>query len=1100
MRVRTLIAGAITTVVATLSLSGSALAQNKAGFNVEKYEPSERGSDWFANESLDFRGHLRPAAGLVATYSYRPLVLFKENGNVLASTVRNSFYIHPGASLVLFDRFRLAFNMPIQAGVDGHTGTVVRDGVPTTFIDPPNSGGLGDLRLSADARLLGVYGDPFTLAVGAQVFLPTGDEAQWASDGKVRVRPRAMVAGDIDIFTYAASAGVHVRTRHETFGPGQIGTEFNLTAAAGVKILDKKLVVGPELWASTVFDAAFERKTTPGEVALGAHYLVADQIRVGAAASTGLNRSYGAPVYRYIVGIEWAPGAVDDRDGDGIKDSEDACPDTKGVRSAEPSKNGCPAIPAPPPAAPSDRDNDAIIDSEDACPDVAGVRTGDPATNGCKDTDGDGFYDPKDACPNDRGIASTDPTFNGCPDGDGDGVFDKVDACPREAGPKSEDPKKNGCPIGDKDKDGIKDDVDACPDDPGPADPDPKRNGCPKAFISQGQIKILDQVKFKVGSAAIETGKDAKDSTDVLEAVLKVLKDHPEIKKVRIEGHTDNTGAAKLNKKLSADRAAAVVKWLTGHGVDAKRLSSEGFGPDKPIDTNETEQGKKNNRRVEFHIEFFGRRRRRRFFLRGRWRDEQRRLRRRLGDRRQRRRIGDDLLHVIDRALDVAEARRAGDDDHQLVDALACRAKRGRELVGVDADAFAPAERELAADHELAAVAPRADAKRACDAARSRRVVVEVALLVDDVALWRGAEIGGEAHQRADLRRHEHLDAGREVHDAARLLRERERDRSVAEACLWRRRRLRAVELRFVGLAERHAVHRVELEEPPLALEAGADADAQWLVCDERAARGRELRRRARAFERRLLIDAAAPVDVRGGALQRDADRLLAKAHRRADGRVEVERGAARAVVKRRADRAARGAKRGGGRLHQVAMRDEPEVDGGAKAERVAHVHRVRGARGEADVLLRDRVRLPRGRVVVLLVEAFGGEAVALVVDLREADSEAGVPRSRILLRVKERHLTGAEEDAEARRQRVEVEVRLARVVDREVAELVSVDRSGAIPVRRAVQRERVEVHRERKPVIVHEDGRRWIEERGRGVTPVGHPGAAEELRPPADG
>ena len=81
------------------------------------------------------------------------------------------------------------------------------------------------------------------------------------------------------------------------------------------------------------------------------------------------------------------------------------------------------------------------------------------------------------------------------------------------------------------------------------------------------------------------------------------MKTHPEIKKVRVEGHTDKTGSAALNKKLSADRAAQVKTWLTKHGIEASRLSSQGFGPDKPIDTNETEQGRKNNRRVEFHIE-----------------------------------------------------------------------------------------------------------------------------------------------------------------------------------------------------------------------------------------------------------------------------------------------------------------------------------------------------------------------------------------------------------------------------------------------------------------------------------------------------------------
>jgi OmpA-OmpF porin, OOP family len=84
--------------------------------------------------------------------------------------------------------------------------------------------------------------------------------------------------------------------------------------------------------------------------------------------------------------------------------------------------------------------------------------------------------------------------------------------------------------------------------------------------------------------------------------VLKVLTDHPDIKALRVEGHTDNQGAADFNKKLSEQRAASVVRWLVQHGVDASRLSSQGFGFERPIDSNDTPDGRKNNRRVEFHI------------------------------------------------------------------------------------------------------------------------------------------------------------------------------------------------------------------------------------------------------------------------------------------------------------------------------------------------------------------------------------------------------------------------------------------------------------------------------------------------------------------
>ena len=266
-----------------------------------------------------------------------------------------------------------------------------------------------------------------------------------------------------------------------------------------------------------------------------------------------------------------------------------------GERSSDPGANGCPA----------DRDHDGVPDSQDACPDVAGVRTSDPTTNGCPaDRDRDGIKDVEDACPDVPGVQTSDPKTNGCPlpsDRDHDGIPDVEDACPDVAGRKTADTKTNGCPEDlDRDKDGIPNAEDACPDEPGKANPDPRRNGCPAAFVKDGQIKILDQVKFRTGSAEIVTGPE---SEGILLAVYGVLSDHVDIKHVQVEGHTDDRGNATNNQKLSAARAASVVKWLVHHGIDAARLDSVGLGQSRPVDTNMTEAGRQNNRRVEFHIE-----------------------------------------------------------------------------------------------------------------------------------------------------------------------------------------------------------------------------------------------------------------------------------------------------------------------------------------------------------------------------------------------------------------------------------------------------------------------------------------------------------------
>ena len=116
---------------------------------------------------------------------------------------------------------------------------------------------------------------------------------------------------------------------------------------------------------------------------------------------------------------------------------------------------------------------------------------------------------------------------------------DAEDACPDVPGVKTDNPKTNGCPP-DRDGDGIPDAEDACPDAPGPHTDDPKTNGCPKAAVVNGQIEISEQVKFATGSAKILHATATSSSN----AVAKLMADHPEIKHVRVEGHTDNVGKA----------------------------------------------------------------------------------------------------------------------------------------------------------------------------------------------------------------------------------------------------------------------------------------------------------------------------------------------------------------------------------------------------------------------------------------------------------------------------------------------------------------------------------------------------------------------------
>ncbi len=552
---------ASTGLVVAWSLPAAAQTE---GFALDRFDPSERGSEWFALESLQFDGDPKWTFGLVGDWAYKPLVLYQD-GEERAALVEHQLFAHLGASVILMDFLRVGVSLPV--------GYVSGDDVAVngTPFSASSGGAIGDLRLGADARFLGKNRGPVRIGGGLQLHVPTGSRDSFTSDGTPRIVPRLVVAGDAGQLAWSGQVGVDIRTQGDDFAGEPFGSELKFGAAVGARVLDNRLLVGPEIYGSTGVsdgDAFFSRKSTPFEVIFGGHYQINDDWRAGAGVGPGLSRGFGTPALRVLASIEWSPSVAT-------------------------------------PAAPKDSDGDGIVDADDACPETNGVKTSDSKTNGCpppKDSDGDGVVDDQDACRTVVGVATSDPKTNGCPppkDGDGDGVIDDQDACPAIAGVATSDPKTNGCPPPpkDTDSDGIVDPEDACPDQPGEKSADPKKSGCPKAVVVKGEIKILERIEFDTGKATIRP-----ESDPVLQAVLKVLKAHPEINQVRVEGHTDNRGVKGLNLTLSRNRAASVVKWLVDHGIESKRLTSQGFGQDKPIDTNDSDAGRQNNRRVEFHI------------------------------------------------------------------------------------------------------------------------------------------------------------------------------------------------------------------------------------------------------------------------------------------------------------------------------------------------------------------------------------------------------------------------------------------------------------------------------------------------------------------
>jgi OOP family OmpA-OmpF porin len=200
------------------------------------------------------------------------------------------------------------------------------------------------------------------------------------------------------------------------------------------------------------------------------------------------------------------------------------------------------------------------------------------------DTDGDGITDDLDKCPGTP--AGTAVDSSGCPlpqDDDGDGVFNENDKCPGTPPGKKVDAV--GCEIdGDDDGDGILNSVDQCPNSP--KGERVNNVGCPfdRELLLQG-------VKFATNSDEL-----LPESIPVLENAIATLKRYPEVN-IEVAGHTDNRGSDAYNQQLSARRADSVLKYLKDGGV-VNAITSRGYGESEPVASNDTDDGRQQNRRV----------------------------------------------------------------------------------------------------------------------------------------------------------------------------------------------------------------------------------------------------------------------------------------------------------------------------------------------------------------------------------------------------------------------------------------------------------------------------------------------------------------------
>jgi outer membrane protein OmpA-like peptidoglycan-associated protein len=339
-------------------------------------------------------------------------------------------------------------------------------------------------------------------------------------------------------------------------------------------------------------------------------------------------------------GAEGGPQMADlpvngDGDGDGVADLSDACPTEREDRDGFEDYDGCPD---------PDNDGDGVIDRVDRCPlegeNVNGVIDVDGCPDIGPDADGDGVDDADDRCPLEpenvdgvrdedgcpeawwvgrpapvgsepsRSLPTTTPRTPGADsqadvallgplprggDLDGDGLDHHVDDCPEEPEDLDGVLDGDGCPDPDDDADGVPDADDGCPLEAETANGYEDEDGCPDVVPTELEdvAGIVRGIRFRTGSAVL-----LRSSNAVLSEVRDALKADEGLL-LEISGHTDSTGSADINRELSERRASAVAAWLRKQGVAADRLTVQGFGPDRPVATNDTDEGRAANRRVE---------------------------------------------------------------------------------------------------------------------------------------------------------------------------------------------------------------------------------------------------------------------------------------------------------------------------------------------------------------------------------------------------------------------------------------------------------------------------------------------------------------------
>jgi hypothetical protein len=547
------------------------------------------------------------------SYAFRPITLRDaKTGARVFDVQKHQLTTDVVASVGLWHRLQLGFDLPVVVFQSGDKPTAAATRAVGDYVLPAQA--FGDLGLDAKLTLVRPTGGEmggFALALDERLTVPTGDTSSFLGEGSVTSEARLLPEYRLAGLGFHGALGFKVRGHREDFACNAVGeaackSRFGHELPFGLGIsfrpemlgIDEKgrmtwflemhghLPAGPEKpFTSTAASSL--------ELDLASRFAVGADVSILAGLQTSLLSGVGAAPIRGMISLSWAP-RNHDKDGDGIPDDVDQCPDLPEDKDGFQDADGCPdadndedGIPDKLDKCPNtkedvdgfqdadgcpdlDNDQDRIPDTEDACPNEPGAPDPDPKKNGCpvRDKDGDGVPDDKDACPDEAGPASADPKINGCPvgkDSDGDGVPDVDDACPRVKGVRSANPKENGCPDPDPDKDTFVGDEDKCPTEPETWNGFKDDDGCPDAppkkarpvvTLKEGKKDALPSVELSVGLRFTAGNEVEAASLLTLRALASELAKHPEWKVIVGARVSPKGGDAEADARAKAVAAA----------------------------------------------------------------------------------------------------------------------------------------------------------------------------------------------------------------------------------------------------------------------------------------------------------------------------------------------------------------------------------------------------------------------------------------------------------------------------------------------------------------------------------------------------------------